>query len=162
MNTTLIYALIVIGIIALLAALVGKKHGSKLTESRWPYHAIKVLSKPEQVLFFRLLEALPEYVVLAQVGLSRVLQVDKGAGSGKWFNVISRKSLDFVICAKDFTVIAAIELDDATHKQQDRMKADFDKDKALSSAGIKLIRWKVNQIPVTREIQEAVIQKCTE
>ena len=36
-------------------------------EGAWPYHARKPLSAPEQVLYFRLVKALPEHIVLAQV-----------------------------------------------------------------------------------------------
>jgi very-short-patch-repair endonuclease len=69
-------------------------------------------------------------------------------------------SLDYVICTRDFTVLVAIELDDATHNQSNRIKADSKKERALTSAGIRLIRWKVNQIPVGREIREALKLKC--
>jgi hypothetical protein len=123
-------------------------------DRRWPFHAKKVLSNPEQVLYFRLVRALPECVVLAQVGLSRVIGVDKGVAFYKWFNKISMMSLDFVVCSKSFDVLVVIELDDATHSRPNRIEADLRKEKVLVFAGIKLIRWKAQQIPSVEEILE--------
>ena len=67
--------------------------------------------RPEQLLYHRLVRALPEHIVLAQVQASRVLGVKKGYRFHEWSNRINRLSYDFVVCGKDSTVIAAIELD---------------------------------------------------
>ena len=37
------------------------------TNEIWPFYAKRPLSTPEQVLYFRLVEALPEHIILAQV-----------------------------------------------------------------------------------------------
>ncbi|MDD4929829.1 MAG: DUF2726 domain-containing protein [Gallionella sp.] len=63
--------------------------------------------------------------------------------------------LDFVVCNKDFSIVAVIELDDATHQRQDRQAADAKKDKALASAGVRIIRWQVMSIPDLASIQSA-------
>jgi very-short-patch-repair endonuclease len=68
-------------------------------------------------------------------------RVKKGNNFQKWFNRINRMSADFVVCAKDASVLAVIELDDATHEGQQRKAADAKKDKALSAAGIRIVRW---------------------
>jgi len=52
------------------------------------------------VLYFRLVRALPESVVLAQVQLSRFLGVKKGSDYQSWLNRINQMSADFVVCAK--------------------------------------------------------------
>jgi hypothetical protein len=114
---------------------------------QWPFYAKKVLSPPEQILYHRLVRALPECLVLAQVQLSRVLGVKKGSNFGEWNNRINRLSLDFVVCLKDSTVVAAIELDDSSHKEARRAEADARKARALEAAGIKLLRWSTNSIP---------------
>lgn len=123
----------------------------------WPFYARKPLSNPEQVLYFRLLKALPNHMVLAQVQLSRFLGVKKGNNFQSWLNRINRMSADFVICNKDANVIAVIELDDATHTSQKRQEADAKKDKALNSAGLKVIRWNVKAIPNETEIVNLVV-----
>ncbi|MDP1614479.1 MAG: DUF2726 domain-containing protein [Methylococcales bacterium] len=149
MNTTLaiFVAVVIILIIAVKVLNVKKK------ETKWPFYAKKPLSTPEQVLFFRLTEALPENIVLAQVQLSRLMGVKKGYNFHEWNNRINRMSADFVICEKDSKIKAVIELDDSTHEQKNRKIADQKKDSALNAAGIKIIRWNVKEIPNKEEIK---------
>lgn len=153
--TSIFWILLVVVIaIALLAFI--KFKSQKISSSEiWPYYAKKPLSQPEQVLYFRLTQALPEHIVLAQVKLSQLLGVKKGNNQQSWLNRINRMSADFVICKKDSTIVAVIELDDATHQQIKRQEADAKKDKALSAAEIKIIRWQVKNIPDTAAIQAA-------
>jgi len=116
-------------------------------DGEWPFYAKKPLSEPEQVLYHRLVAALPECIVLAQVQLSRVLGVKKGFSVNEWNNRINRMSLDFVVCLKDSTVVAAIELDDKTHGATSRVAADAKKDRALAAAAIPVVRWNVTSLP---------------
>lgn len=122
-------------------------------EGPWPFVVRKPMSVPEQVLYFRLLEALPEHIVLAQVQLSRFLGVKRGHSVQAWQNRINRLSVDFLILKKDATVVAAIELDDKTHQRSDRRAADARKDRALADAGVKLVRWNVAEMPSTEGIR---------
>lgn len=121
----------------------------------WPFYAKKLLSVPEQVLYFRIVKALPDHLVFAQVGLSRILGVKRGYPFQTWHNKIDRKSADFVICSKDSSIVAVIELDDSTHERADRKHADATKQKALSSASIRLIRWNVKSLPDEASIKAA-------
>ena len=98
---------------------------------------------------------MPECIVLAQVQLSRVLGVKKGFSVNEWNNRINRMSLDFVVCLKDSTVVAAVELDDKTHEKASRVEADAKKEKALTAAGVSLIRWQVSALPDETTIREA-------
>ena len=123
---------------------------------RWPYYPKKIMTKPEQVLFYRLLKALPDCIVLSQVQLSRVLGVEKGNNFQQRNNRINRMSLDFVVCAKDASVLAAIELDDRSHGRKNRQVADDKKNKALQDAGVRLIRWKVESMPDETVIRNEV------
>ncbi|UIX80499.1 DUF2726 domain-containing protein [Xylella fastidiosa] len=125
-----------------------KKESLSSESSEWPFYPKRVMSDPEQVLYWRLIEALPD----RQVQLSRFLGVRRGH-QRHWFNRINQKSADFVVCAKDSSVIAVIELDDATHLRESRKKADFDKSKAIENAGLRLIRSDVSAIPSTDQIR---------
>jgi len=122
----------------------------------WPFYAKKALTQPEQILYHRLIAALPEHIVLAQVQLSRILGVNKGFNFNEWNNRINRLSFDFVVCLKDASAVAAIELDDKTHEHAARAGADRRKEKAISSAGIKLIRWQVTALPDTAAIRREI------
>jgi len=123
----------------------------------WPYYARRLLTNPEQVLYHRLVKALPNHIVLAQVQLSRLLGVKKGVHFASWFNRINRKSVDFVVCQRDGSAVAAIELDDSTHSRRARQTADATKDKALESAGVRIIRWTVTSLPDESAIRAAFV-----
>lgn len=151
----IIAIVVVIAVLVLLSVLKRKSEGS---DEVWPFYAKKPLSQPEQVLYFRLVSALPEQIILAQVQLSRLLGVKKGNNYQTWFNRIHQMSADFVVCNKDFSVVAVIELDDKSHQREDRREADKKKDKALSSAGIRIVRWHVKQIPDEAEIKAAILR----
>lgn len=124
--------------------------------SIWPFYGKRVLTDVEQVLYWRLVQALPDNVVLAQVQLSRFLGVKKGNKHIQWLNRVSQKSADFVVCNRDFSVVAVIELDDSSHSRASRKKADADKTKAIADAGLRLIRWNVKKMPTAVEIQQAI------
>jgi Protein of unknown function (DUF2726) len=123
----------------------------------WPFYVKRPLSQPEQVLYHRLIRALPEHIVLAQVQVSRVLGVKKGSNFHEWNNRINRLSYDFVVCGKDSTVLAAIELDDKTHESKSRASTDEKKNKASADAGLRLLRWHVRELPNEEAIRLALL-----
>jgi len=123
----------------------------------WPFYVRKLLSQPEQVLYHRLVRALPAHIVLAQVQVSRVLGVKRGFNFQAWNNRINRLSYDFVVCAKDSTVIAAIELDDKTHESESRAYTDDKKNKAAADAGLRLVRWSVRTLPSEEAIRSELL-----
>jgi hypothetical protein len=56
-------------------------------------------------------------------------------------------SADFVVCRQDGAIVAVIELDDSSHSRAYRKQADAKKDKALASAGLRIIRWQARSLP---------------
>jgi very-short-patch-repair endonuclease len=148
---------VVVVVIAALAFLKAKSQAGSDGDEVWPFYAKKPLSQPEQVLYFRLIEALPNHIILAQVQLSRFLGVKKGHKSQSWLNRINRMSADFVVCNKDSSIVAVIELDDASHQKPDRQAADAKKDKAIESAEIKIIRWQAKAMPDASAIKVVLL-----
>ncbi len=127
----------------------------------WPFYAKRPLTQPEQILYHRLIRALPDHIVLAQVQVSRVLGVKKGSNFHEWNNRINRLSYDFVVCGKDSTAIAAIELDDKSHESASRAKTDEKKSKATADAGLRLIRWHVRSLPNEEAIRNELLSPVT-
>jgi NOL1/NOP2/fmu family ribosome biogenesis protein len=152
----LLSIVLVLFALAFIALIILKQRGMLGGEtSPWPFYAKRPLSQPEQVLYHRLVKALPEHIVLAQVQVSRVLGVKKGFKFHEWNNRINRLSYDFVVCAKDSTVLAAIELDDKSHETTSRAETDKKKENATSAANVQLIRWHVKSLPDHAAIQTA-------
>ncbi|MGE8501439.1 MAG: DUF2726 domain-containing protein [Pseudomonas sp.] len=122
-------------------------------EGEWPFIRKDLITETEKILFNRLREALPDYHVLTQVQLSQLVHVKKGHSFKMWWMSISRMSVDFVIVDNDMRTIAAIELDDKSHySDEDRHKADAKKDKVLTAAGIRIIRWRCEIMPEINQI----------
>jgi len=153
-KTLLIPLLLLVLVLTVVVFAVLKKRASSASgDTPWPFYAKKPLTQPEQILYHRIVAAMPECIVLAQVQLSRILGVKAGFNFHQWNNRINRMSVDFLVCLKDSTIVAAIELDDKTHEQASRIEADAKKSKALAAAGITLVRWRVNALPDEGEIR---------
>lgn len=149
---------IVVGLIAVVVVITIMRTtmGTVAEPERFPFEQTRPLSEREQVLYWRLRKVLPDQMVLAQVAVSRILRVEKGHDFRAWLNRISRMSVDFIVCLPDGTIVAAIELDDASHDIDERLLADAKKSKALESAGIKLLRFR--EIPTEQELHKAFLE----
>jgi very-short-patch-repair endonuclease len=152
---------VVIVAILLIVFKIATLKNKEVTGSRaLPYFKKKtLLNEKEQVLFHRLVEAMPNCYVMAQVRLADIVGIKKTKNWQSWFNKISRKSVDFVICNKSLVVLACIELDGKTHEQENRQKADGDKDAALNAAEIPIIRIEASKLASTDEIK-ALLEKA--
>lgn len=115
-----------------------------------------LLNGKEQLLFQRLKTTLPEYHVMTQVRLADIVEVGQHKNWQYWFNKVSQKSVDFVICDKFFKILVCIELDGKTHLQTARLKADKEKNEALNAAKIPLIRIPAHKLPEHAEIEPMI------
>src|SRR3569623_1123934 len=123
----LLLGIIVVAAIVILAILKTKVQGGSGDEA-WPFYAKKPLSQPEQTLYFRLVKALPAQNNHAQLQLSRFLRLKKGNDFEAWSICMNCMSADLVVCNKDSSIVAVIELDDASHERKDRQTAEGNKD----------------------------------
>jgi very-short-patch-repair endonuclease len=156
---SILMLLIVVVVIVGLAVLKAKSQGGAGDEV-WPFYPKNLLSQPEQALYFQLIQASPEHIVLAQVQLSRLLGVKNGNNYQALSNHINRMSADFVVCNKDSSIVAVIELGDATHQREDRQAADAKKDKALASAGVRIVRWQAKSMGVSQILPPSSPLSC--
>src|SRR5258708_4760002 len=147
MNTPTVVLVLIIAVFVFLPIVIRRGRHVAGGPTLWPFYVKRLLTQPEQVLYHRLVKALPNHIVLAQVQMARVLGVKKGFRFHEWNNRINRMSYDFVICDKAATVIAAIELDDKSHEREDRRESDAKKSKATTDAGLRLVRWHVKSLP---------------
>jgi hypothetical protein len=144
---TLLVALVLI--LAVLGAVAAKlKPRDGLFSKPWPLEAKRhLLTERERALFQRLVQTLPNHIVLAQVQLLQVLNFQRGKRTQAILNRFNQLSLDFLILNPDTSIVAAVELDDATHTREASRRADVRKDHALKSAGVPLIRWNAKNLP---------------
>lgn len=154
----LILILLIIVVIVILALAKKGKNTEGKASNALPYFRKKtLLNEKEQVLFHRLIEAMPTCYVMAQVRLADIVEVKKGTANRQtWQNKTNQKSVDFVICDKSFVVLVCIELDGKTHAQEDRQKTDGNKDEVLKAAGIPILRIEASKIPSAEEIKASL------
>lgn len=113
--------------------------------------ARRPVSENEQAMYFRLVQAFPNAVVLSQVAFSALITSNDRAARNRF----DRKVADFVICTKAFEVAVVIELDDASHRG--RESHDAKRDALLQGAGYRVLRYKT--IPDIERVQNDVAGK---
>jgi very-short-patch-repair endonuclease len=148
----------IVFILAVLAVLAAKlKPRDSLFAKPWPLEAKRqLLTERERALYQRLVQTLPNHIVLAQVQLLQVLNFKRRQRTPAIFNRISQLSIDFLIINPDTSIVAAVELDDSTHAPEKRRQADARKDHALKSGGVPLIRWNAKNLPDRTAILAAI------
>lgn len=122
----------------------------------WPFYLKQAFTRPERVLYHRLVNALPDRIVLAQVHVARMLGIKKEFYTHEWINRLNRMSYDFVILSNDFSILAVIELDDISHENSYRVIASRKKEKATLATGTIFIRWNVSKLPDETAIQATI------
>lgn len=156
----LVFAAIVIFTLAIFAKAKARRtnepDGSIEGTEAVPYFVKPVLTQPEQILFHRLKEALPTQIVLVQVAMNALVGIRKNPNWQRQFNEIAKKYVDYVVCLPDFTVVAIVELDDASHQRGERIKSDAIKDAAFKSIHYPVIRFHVSDLPSVETIRKMI------
>ena len=101
-----------------------------------------LLTKSERAFFDVLLPTIKnEYHVFTKVNMWDLFFLPKGTQNRmKWRGHVSQKHVDFVLCdLKNLKPIVCIELDDASHEEEDRQERDALVDRIFSSAGLPLL-----------------------
>ena len=122
----------------------------------WPPQATRVLSTQERLAFGTLVQALPEYMVLAQVPLSRFINVPKRNSYADWLRRIGYQSVDFVICDMSAQVLAVVELQPPQQSERAR-KRIVRLARTLKAAQLPLHVWRENALPSVDVAREALL-----
>ncbi len=131
--------------------------GVRPAHDHWPLFSKPLLTERETEFYRRLEEMYPEHRIFVQVALSQLLDVLPGTSNRQSVrNQFQQLVADFVLCRRDLTVVAVIELDDSSHSAHDRQKADRRKTKAVESAGLRLVRIPAGPIPSTVELRRII------
>lgn len=125
----------------------------------------KVMTEHEYIFYKILNEAVGQnYYILAQAHLSTFLsEHTKGQNWRAAFRHINGKSVDFLLCDKQtLEPLLAIELDDKTHEQSDRILRDAEVENILESVHLPLLRMQPHgeiHIPDFQKLVQAAILK---
>ncbi len=152
------FAAIAFVIIVLAVAALRWLHPSR--SQRLPYFSRKTLLSPGERAFYHMLtRAVPHGVTIAaKVRLADLIDCSADARKAGFFSKISQKHVDFVLIDCDSTaLLMVIELDDQTHRRRRVIESDAFKDRALSAAGIPILRVSAKASYNPAEIRAAVI-----
>jgi len=132
-----------------------------ITRPREGYVKVDSIFTPAELKFYKILnEILPEYVIFGKVRVADIINVDsKKAGRKylKYFNRISKKHVDFLICDREtLSPLVAIELDDRSHERKERVERDEFMDKVFGMADLPLLRFRVQKKYDKRKIREKI------
>ncbi len=141
-----------------------RKSGSETDVAQaFTYSRQKSLFTQAELAFYRALrEAIADrYQVFGKVRVADVLK-PQTENRGDWqraFNKISAKHFDFLLCDRDsLKVLAAVELDDSSHRRIDRVKRDDFLNQAVENAGLPLLRFPVQAIYDIKAIEHHITQ----
>jgi len=113
------------------------------TQENFPYIKRSSVMSKSELLFLKTLEEVIDnkFLILSKIRIADVLKVDKtGQYQVKYFNKITMKHVDFLICDKETAKpLLAIELDGSSHLLNSRIKRDLFVDNAFESAGLRLV-----------------------
>lgn len=154
--TLLISLAIIILILAIFSSLLIKE------SNHYKYERNKLLFSAAERSFLGSLDlaVADQYRILGKVRVADILSPAKGATRRNWriaFNKIAAKHFDFVLCDKaTLAVIAVIELDDKSHKQEKSITRDTFLNNACASAGLKIIRFEAKASYQPQAIRETI------
>ncbi|MDQ0591106.1 DUF2726 domain-containing protein [Variovorax paradoxus] len=94
------------------------------------------LTAREQAMYNRLVQTLPDLVVLPQVSFGALLTARTRAARSSF----SRKIADFVVCDRSFKVVAVVAFG-GDKSNKGKSQRDLDRDALLVEAGYRVLRY---------------------
>jgi hypothetical protein len=130
----------------------------------YPYHLRDDFLSPAELKFYLVLrQAINDRaLIFTKVSLSDLFYVkqnDYGVYRS-YTNKIDRKHVDFLLCdPKTVQPLAGIELDDKSHRRQDRMERDEFVDKVFAAADLPLVRFPVRKSYSVSDLRDRIFNK---
>lgn len=122
----------------------------------WEPHGTRILSGDEREAFAILARALPEYMVLAQVPLSRFLKVPTRYSYAEWLKRVGSLSADLVVCDRTSAVVAVVEV--RAQRETERAQRRFERmARVLEAAHIRLLEWKIGDLPSPAVVRDMLL-----
>ena len=122
------------------------------TVAAWPPQAVRVLTVNERQAYELLRRAMPGFLVLAQVPLSRFLRVPTRNSYTDWIQRVGLISADLLLCDARSRVLAVIDIRSGQEtaravRRHQRMV------RVLTSAGVPVLTWKEGMLPSLAEMR---------
>jgi hypothetical protein len=122
------------------------------TVQDWPPEAARVLTIAERRAYDLLRNALPGFLVLAQVPLSRFLRVPTRHSHTDWMQRVGGLSADLLVCNAGSRVLAVIDVRPAEQTERSRRRHER-MARVLKAAGIEVQVWGEDQLPSAADVR---------
>ena len=148
-------------LLTLLAVRMRRRHGRAPqrealdTVAGWPPEAARVLTVAERQAYDLLRRALPGFLVLAQVPLSRFIRVPARHSYGEWLQRVGALNADLLLCDAGSRVLAVIDI--RAQQESERARRRHDRmARVLRAAGIQVLAWREGALPSVAEVRHAM------
>jgi hypothetical protein len=125
------------------------------TVQAWPPTLARVLSIHERQAYDHLRRALPGFMVLAQVPLSRFVRVPTRQSYGEWLHRVGNQSADLLLCDAGSRVLAVVDIRSPQETERSRRRHER-LTRVLKAAGVRVYTWYEGDLPTVAEIRSLV------
>jgi hypothetical protein len=125
------------------------------TVADWPPEAARVLSISERQAYDLLKRAMPGYLVLGQVPLSRFVRVPACHSYSDWLQRVGSLSADLLICDSGSRVLAVIDIRNPEESARSSSR-HARMTRVLHAANIRVHEWREGQLPSVSEVRHAM------
>jgi hypothetical protein len=125
------------------------------TVADWPPEAARVLSVTERQAYDLLKRAMPGYLVLGQVPLSRFVRVPASHSYSEWLQRVGSLSADLLLCDSGSRVLAVIDIRNPEESARSSTRHER-MARVLRAANIRVHEWREGQLPSVSEVRHAL------
>lgn len=128
------------------------------TLAAWPPEATRVLRSSERLAYSTLKLALPGYLILAQVPVSRFVNVPKRVSYAEWMRRLGSQCVDFLICDVTSQVVAVVEIRAPLDQIDERLRTRLARvERTLKAAQIPMHIWTESALPTVEAARAKIL-----
>jgi len=125
------------------------------TVMAWPPEASRILTINERQAYDLLKRAMPGFLVLAQVPLSRFIRVPSRHSYAEWLSRVGSLSADLLLCDAGSKVLAVIDI--RAQQESERARRRHERmARVLRSAGVHVFDWREGELPSATEVRHVM------
>jgi hypothetical protein len=113
------------------------------------------MTSSERLAYATLQRAMPEYLILAQVPLSRFLRVPSRHSYGDWLQRVGSLNADLLVCDAGSRVIAIVDIRPASETERARRRHER-LARVLKAAGIRVYTWREGNLPAVADVRSVI------
>jgi hypothetical protein len=127
------------------------------TIAGWPPEAARILTINERQAYDLLRRAMPGFLILAQVPLSRFIRVPARHSYAEWLARVGNLSADLMLCDSGSRVLAVIDIRAQQESERGRRRHER-MARVLRAAGVHVFTWREGELPSAVEVRSALIR----